>query len=64
MPRHLIDLDEEAFAAKVAYFSLPTGDDRVISSLREAKELRERVQIEDPGSPAHALVADRARATG
>ena len=61
---HLIDLDEEAFAAAVAYFSAPTGEDQVISSLREAKEQRERLEIEDPGSLAETLVADRAEATG
>lgn len=64
MTRHLIDLDEVAFAAAVAYFSAPTGDDRVISSLQEAKDLRVRGEIEDPGSLADALVADRAQATG
>jgi hypothetical protein len=62
--RHLIDLDEEAFAAAVAYFSASTSDQRVIASLQEAKELRDRLEIEDPDSPAKVLVAGRAEATG
>jgi hypothetical protein len=62
--RHLIDLDEEAFAAAVAYFSASTGDHRAIASLQEAKELRDRLEIEAPDSPADELDAGRAEATG
>jgi hypothetical protein len=67
--RHLIDLDEEAFAAAVAFFSASTRDastseGRAIASLQQAKELRERLEIEDSESPDHVLVDGRAEATG
>jgi hypothetical protein len=62
--QHLTDLDEEAFAAAVAFFSAPTGNDQVISSFQEAKELRVRHEVEDPGPLAHTLIVDRAEAAG
>jgi len=62
--RHLIDLDEEAFAVAVAHFSASTSGHRAIASLQEAKEMRDRLEIEDPEFPADVLVAGRAEATG